>query len=88
MILTLGAVTWKVVLMIRENMEGGAFQSSRSRSTPQNRPQKPRGFNMQTPGRTGFQGNERSLFSNPFFWVAVVGGGVLLLVIVLLLVFR
>jgi hypothetical protein len=89
-ILALGALIWKVVLLIRENMEDGAFQSSRSRSASQSKPQKSRGFNVQSPGRSGFQRNdqESGLSANPFFWVAIVGGGILLLIIVLLLVFR
>jgi len=89
-ILTLGALVWKAVLVIRENMENGAFQSSRSRSASQSKPQKSRGFNVQSSGRSGFRDNnqESGLFTNPFFWVAVVGGGILLLIIVLLLVFR
>jgi len=48
-ILALGALIWKVVLIIRENREDGAFRPSRP--TPQNKPQKPRGFNMQPPGK-------------------------------------
>ena len=49
-LLALGAITWKVVLVIRENREDSAFRSSRP--TPQNKPQqKPRGFNMQPPGK-------------------------------------
>jgi len=71
-------------------MENGVFQSSRTRSASQGKPQKSRSFNMQSSGRGGFQRNsqESGLFTNPFFWVAVVGGGILLLIIVLLLVFR
>jgi len=69
-------------------MESGAFRPSRP--TSQSKPQKPGGFNMQAPGRTGFQRShqEQGLFANPFFWVAIVGGGILLLIIVLLLAFR
>jgi len=48
-ILALGALIWKVVLIIRENREDGAFRPSRP--APQNKPQKPRGFNMQPPGK-------------------------------------
>ena len=84
-ILVLGALTWKVVLVIRENTDSPPFRPSHP--TPQSKPQKPRGFNVQTPGR-GYQRNESGLFANPFFWVATVGGGILLLIIVLLLVFR
>jgi len=89
-ILTLGAVIWKVVLVIRENIESGAFRSSKTRSESQSRPQKPKGFNVQSPGRGGFQRNDQGsgLLTNPFFWVAAVGGGILLLIIVLLLAFR
>jgi len=87
-ILALGALTWKVVLILRENMEDGAFRSSRTRSVSQSKSQKPKGFNMQSSGRSGFQKNEQGLSANPFFWVAIIGGGILLLIIVLLLVFR
>jgi hypothetical protein len=87
-ILTLGAITWKVVLVIRENMEDGAFRSSRT--VAPGKPQKPKGFNTQAPGRGGFQKNqqEQGLFANPLFWVATVIGGILLLIIVFLLVIR
>jgi len=89
-LLGLVVVTWKMVLLIRENVESGTFRSSKTQASSQTKPQKQKGFNVQTPSRAGFQRNiqEQGLFANPFFWVATLGGGLLLLIIVLLLVFR
>jgi len=85
--LGLGALTWRIVLLIHEGREDRSFRSPPIKPQPSLRQQKPKGFNMQR--SSGFRWGQQesaSPFSKPIVWIAV-GAGVLLLIVLLVIIF-
>jgi len=91
LVLGLGGLGYKIVMIIRENMEDAA---SRPTPKPTSRPKAPgqRGFNMNAAGRGKFpssrtQESKTNFVTSPVFWIIMGIAGIVILGILLARVF-